>query len=74
MDKEFNNIMQGLNNIQNQTKELINEKLDQETFNSLPIEQQNLINEARKGLDFSGKESLSSRINHLTKTLQQNGL
>ena len=74
MDKDFNNIMQGLNNIQNQTKELINGKLDQETFNSLTVNQQNLINEARKGLDFSGKESLSSKITNLTKTLQQNGM
>ena len=73
MDKDMNKLLQGLEALGNKASSLMN-SMNAETFDSLTEEQKNMIKEARKGLDFSGKESLSSRLNQLTKTLHQNGM
>ena len=68
----INDTLKGIEQLQKQSLGLINENLSAEMYESLDQNQKNLIDEARKGLNFKKTDS-SERLSEITKILQSNG-
>lgn len=68
-----NEILKGIEGLQNETIKKINDNLTPEMFEGLGREQQEMIREAKKGLNFKNVKP-SEKLSEITQILRKNGL